>query len=179
LRCNKRFERIAVHRFPGDALVHDHRHFFHPKTGKMQHNQRVCVGIIAGVILLAEETHHIPVHGLKTRGGVGDGLPGECVGDGGEHPHAHAAHKRGAIGHFPREAGPQRHVTRVRHDGGQQMGNRGGIMLAVRIHHHGVIVAKFSAVAKTGLHCAAIAQIIGQSHHASAQRPGHDSGVIG
>ena len=51
-------------------------------------------------------------------------------------------------------------------------------MLAVGIHHHAVLVAPLRAVAKTGLHGSAIAQIVGQSYHCRAQPCCHPTRVI-
>ena len=99
--------------------------------------------------------------------------------EGGEEPVGHELPAGHAAGQrVAEEAAAQDHVGVAGQDGGDQLGDAGGVVLVVGVEHDDHVGALGQGGVVAGLLVAAVAEVLAVDHHLEVQQLGHGHGVV-
>jgi hypothetical protein len=146
---------------PAPALAHAHRELGDFKTGAVQQQNGLRLGIIFGVPM-RESVDDFFVGGAEAGGTVGDEQAAEHVEDGFEQPRAEAAHDRLVIMPGLEKARADDEVAIAAGEVIDEFDDFGRAVLSVAVDLDGDVVAVQCGVAVAGLHRAANAEVEGQ-----------------
>jgi hypothetical protein len=159
--------------------VHRHRHLDHPQPVRVDHQDRLDLGVVVRVVA-GEQLDRPAVGEPEAGGGIRDALAGDQRQQPGEDPDPHAAVQRRAVARGLREPRAVHEVDRVvgAEDVGQRLDLR-RVVLTVAVDLHRELVVVLLRVDIAGLHRAADAEVERQPHDHRARPLGAARRVVG